>query len=86
MFLVDYRGFGLSSGKPSEKGNRSVVVNLCGNTSTIKIFRNYFLGLYVDANAALNYLSSRQDINTERIFVYGESLGGAVAVQTGKSI
>ncbi|XP_065339390.1 protein ABHD13 [Cloeon dipterum] len=56
ILLVDYRGYGMSQGSPSEEG------------------------LYLDAQAALYYLSSRKDINHNEIIVFGRSLGGAVAI------
>ena len=37
-------------------------------------------GLYRDAAAGLNFLLSRNDINSDKIIVFGRSLGGAVAV------
>jgi len=37
-------------------------------------------GMNMDAQAALNYLSNRGDIASDRIIVFGRSLGGAVAV------
>lgn len=51
ILLLEYRGFGLSEGKPSE------------------------WGLYADAKAALNYLHSRNDINSKEIILFGRSLG-----------
>nr|CAG4650332.1 EOG090X09ZU [Sida crystallina] len=56
ILLLEYRGYGLSEGVPSESG------------------------FYKDAQAALNYLSNRTDIDTRRIWVFGRSLGGAVAI------
>nr|CAG4642664.1 EOG090X09ZU [Evadne anonyx] len=56
VFLLEYRGYGLSEGVPSESG------------------------IYKDAQAALNYLQTRQDIDRKRIMLFGRSLGGAVAV------
>ncbi|CAH8841463.1 unnamed protein product [Trichobilharzia szidati] len=56
IFILDYRGYGQSTGRPSEKG------------------------LYADAKCAMDYLSSRTDINTAKIFLFGRSLGGAVAI------
>ncbi len=56
VFILDYRGYGLSEGSPSEQG------------------------LYEDAQAAYTHLLSRDDVNTERIAIFGRSLGGAVAV------
>lgn len=38
-------------------------------------------GLYLDAGAALDHLQAREDVNHDRIFVFGRSLGGAVAMQ-----
>ena len=37
-------------------------------------------GIYVDAEAAYDYLIARQDIERDNIIVFGRSLGGAVAV------
>lgn len=53
--LFDYRGYGQSSGAPSE------------------------FGTYLDAQAGWRYLTEIQDIAAERIVLFGESLGGAVA-------
>ena len=53
--LFDYRGYGQSSGTPSESGT------------------------YLDAQAAWRYLIEIQGIGPERIVLFGESLGGAVA-------
>lgn len=55
VFIFDYRGYGASQGRPSEKG------------------------LYLDAQAAYNYLLSRK-ILPGQIIGYGESLGGAVII------
>ncbi|XP_015436916.1 PREDICTED: alpha/beta hydrolase domain-containing protein 13 isoform X2 [Dufourea novaeangliae] len=56
VLMLEYRGYGLSQGSPSEEG------------------------LYMDARAGIEYLSSRTDINTNEIIVFGRSLGGAVAI------
>uniref|UniRef100_A0A146M5R6 Abhydrolase domain-containing protein 13 n=2 Tax=Lygus hesperus TaxID=30085 RepID=A0A146M5R6_LYGHE len=37
-------------------------------------------GIYLDAQAALDYLAARPDVNQNRIVVFGRSLGGAVAI------
>lgn len=55
--LVDYRGFGRSSGRPSEAGT------------------------YADADAAWNHLVIGRRLPPERIVVFGESLGAAVAAR-----
>lgn len=56
-FMIDYRGYGRSSGKfPTESS------------------------VYTDVEAALNYLTQVRKIPAERIFVYGHSLGGAIAI------
>jgi hypothetical protein len=54
--IVDYRGYGKSSGTPSEPG------------------------LYCDARAAYQWLITAGGVSADRIIVYGESLGAAVAV------
>lgn len=63
VLLLEYRGYGLSEGRPSESG------------------------LYLDAEAAIEYLRSRTDaIDTTRIVLYGTSLGGAVALRTAATL
>ncbi len=54
--IIDYRGYGQSEGRASEKG------------------------LTHDADAAYVYLTKTKGVSTDRIILYGESLGGAVAV------
>jgi fermentation-respiration switch protein FrsA (DUF1100 family) len=56
IYIIDYRGYGRSTGRPSERG------------------------LYRDAEAAYGYLVSERKILPERIILYGESIGSAVAV------
>jgi len=56
VFVIDYRGYGRSQGRPSE------------------------LGIYKDAQAAFDFLVSRKDINKNNLISYGESIGGAVAI------
>ena len=56
VLLFDYRGYGRSSGRPSEKGT------------------------YLDAEAAYDWLRGR-GFGPDRIALYGESLGGAVAIE-----
>ncbi|KAL0477249.1 hypothetical protein AKO1_005839 [Acrasis kona] len=56
VFLISYRGYGRSEGRPSEKG------------------------LMLDAEAALGFVVSRNDVNDDKIFLFGDSLGGAVAL------
>ena len=57
QFIFDYRGYGKSEGRPSERGT------------------------YLDARAALEYLSTRPDIDPDRIVYFGHSLGAAVAIE-----
>jgi len=56
VLIFDYRGYGKSTGVPSEPG------------------------LYQDAAAAFKYLTEKRDIPREKIVLYGESIGGAVAI------
>jgi len=57
VFIIDYRGFGKSSGSPSEKG------------------------LYLDAQASYDYLVNNLKFKHKQIIIFGESLGGSVAVE-----
>lgn len=56
VLFVEYRGYGLSSGEPNEKG------------------------LMIDAQTGLDYIRKRKELKDTRIVVYGQSLGGAVAI------
>lgn len=51
ILLVEYRGYGLSEGSPSEHG------------------------LYLDAQAAFDYIVQRNDIDRTQIILFGRSLG-----------
>ncbi len=67
IFIFDYRGYGRSTGRPSEEGT------------------------YLDAMAAYDYVAGRKDvdpagmhsngISDDKIILYGESLGGAIAYE-----
>ena len=57
VLMLEYRGYGMSTGIPNEKG------------------------LMIDAQTALDYIRNRKDIKGTKIVVYGQSLGGAVAIQ-----
>ncbi|ELR96401.1 alpha/beta superfamily hydrolase [Gloeocapsa sp. PCC 73106] len=60
LLLLDYRGYGLSSGKfPTEAQ------------------------VYQDTQVAWDYLVQQKGLKPEQIFVYGHSLGGAIAVDLG---
>ncbi len=63
VLMFDYRGYGKSTGKPSEEN------------------------LYADTDAALQWLASR-GLQSERLIVYGYSLGSAPAceISLGKKI
>jgi abhydrolase domain-containing protein 13 len=59
ILLLSYRGYGLSTGSPNQKG-------VC-----------------IDAESAFEYLQARGDVDVSpggKLWVFGESLGGAVAV------
>jgi alpha-beta hydrolase superfamily lysophospholipase len=57
--LFDYRGYGASTGKPTEEGT------------------------YRDAEAAFDRLAGEKGFAPGRIVAFGESLGGAVAIELG---
>jgi pimeloyl-ACP methyl ester carboxylesterase len=56
VFFAEYRGYGLSSGDPNEKG------------------------LNIDAQTTLDYVRQRKDLKDTKIVIFGQSLGGAVAI------
>jgi abhydrolase domain-containing protein 13 len=56
VLMLEYRGYGLSTGVPDEQG------------------------LKTDAQTGLNYIRQRAETKDTRIVVYGQSLGGAVAI------
>jgi fermentation-respiration switch protein FrsA (DUF1100 family) len=56
VFMIDYRGYGKSDGKPFEEG------------------------LYRDARAAYHWWEKERQPKGEKLVLFGESLGGAVAV------
>ena len=57
VFIFDYRGYGRSEGKPSEKG------------------------MYSDGEGVLEYLRSREDIDHDRLVLFGRSLGGCIVAE-----
>ena len=56
VLLLQYRGYGLSSGNPNEKG------------------------LMIDAQTGLDYIRERSELRGTRVVIYGQSIGGAVAI------
>lgn len=56
VFLLEYRGYGMSTGTPDEAG------------------------LKIDAQTGLDYLRQRPETRDTKLVVYGQSLGGAVAI------
>lgn len=57
VFMLEYRGYGLSTGTPDETG------------------------LTLDGETAYEYLRQRAETRDHDIVIYGQSLGGAVAVK-----
>ena len=57
VLLFDYRGYGASTGTPSEEGT------------------------YRDARAALRCLLEQPEVDPRRVVYFGESLGGAIALE-----
>ncbi|EXJ96249.1 hypothetical protein A1O1_01375 [Capronia coronata CBS 617.96] len=57
VFMVEYRGYGLSTGTPDESG------------------------LSTDGQTALDYVRNHEELRKTNIVLYGQSLGGAVAVK-----
>ena len=57
VLMLEYRGYGLSTGTPDEEGIR------------------------IDAQTALDYIRHQKETQGGKIIVFGQSLGGAVAIQ-----
>lgn len=57
VFMLEYRGYGMSTGEPDETG------------------------LNIDAQTGLDYLRERAETRNHKLFVYGQSLGGAVSIK-----
>jgi len=62
LIISGYRGYGKSSGEPSEKG------------------------IYIDAGTVLKYVINALNYKPEKIYIYGRSLGTAVAVEVTQNI
>lgn len=56
VLMLQYRGYGLSTGNPNEKG------------------------LMIDAQTGLDYIRQRSELRGTQIVIYGQSIGGAVAI------
>lgn len=57
VMMLEYRGYGLSTGSPDESG------------------------LTIDANTAWDWLSKNEETKDDGLVVYGQSLGGALAIK-----
>ena len=57
VLMLEYRGYGLSSGTPNEEG------------------------LNIDAQTGLDWIRQSSETKNDKIIIYGQSLGGAVAIQ-----
>lgn len=55
--MLEYRGYGASTGTPDEKG------------------------LMIDAQTGLDWIRTSKETKDNKIVVYGQSIGGAVAIQ-----
>lgn len=57
VLMLEYRGYGMSTGTPNEKG------------------------LMIDAQTGLDWIRNSKETKENKIVVYGQSIGGAVAIQ-----
>lgn len=57
VLMVEYRGYGLSTGTPDEEG------------------------INTDAQTTLDYIRRRAELENTKLVIYGQSLGGAVAIK-----
>lgn len=73
--------------------NAQALYRHCGFNVLLLEYRGYGksqgtpseLGLYLDAQAGLDFLISRRDIDNKKIILFGRSLGGAVAISLAAS-
>ncbi|KAF4555297.1 Serine aminopeptidase-like protein 1 [Elsinoe fawcettii] len=56
VLMLQYRGYGLSTGDPGEKG------------------------MTIDAQTGFDYIKQRDDLKHTKLVIYGQSIGGAVAI------
>jgi len=86
--ILYFHGNAGSIGHRIHSGDVFHLFNNCEINLLIFDYRGYGLstgeanewGLKTDAEAALDWLRKRQDINTEKIVLFGRSLGGALAI------
>lgn len=57
VLMLEYRGYGLSTGSPDERG------------------------FMIDAQTGLDYIKNRAELKGNQIIIYGQSIGGSVAIQ-----
>eukprot|EP00850_Spirogloea_muscicola_P001188 SM000004S15058 [mRNA] locus=s4:1001807:1003317:+ [translate_table: standard] len=74
VFMLSYRGYGASDGFPSQHG-----IILDAQASSLSVPN--LLELRNVAQASLDHLLARPDIDSKQIVLFGRSLGGAVATQ-----
>ena len=68
ILLVAYRGYSYSEGVPTESGIQRDAHVL------------FYFWSKLTRQAVLDYIFSRTDLDTEKIFIFGRSLGGAVGI------
>ena len=66
-----------------KESNQTMVPFKFPNNTLIQVDHKFIKknkGFYKDGEAAVNYLLSRADIDTSKIIVFGQSIGGAVVI------
>ncbi|KAI0084665.1 Alpha/Beta hydrolase protein [Irpex rosettiformis] len=77
VLMMCYRGYGLSEGAPSEKGEfRMITSNLDSHSYNSSIN----LGIKMDAQAGLDFIRSHPVLSKTSVILYGQSIGGAVSI------
>ncbi|OXG18939.1 BEM46 family protein [Cryptococcus neoformans Tu401-1] len=76
VFMLSYRGYGHSEGKPSESGK---LLSCCimQKINDIKHCHHIYLGLQIDIQTAMKYVQAHPILGQTKIILYGQSLGGA---------
>jgi len=82
VVAIDFRGHG-NSGGSLPHFNKSALSLSEISRSILDIIKVWPVELYADIEAAIDYLNSRDDVDTEKIALLGHSMGGGAVIYAG---